>query len=105
MNNQLKVLGYQAGSGFIYQLNATAKLLFFLLISISSMVTYDTRYLTFVALFSMLLFYFSKIPFSSVKRVAQFAALFAFLNLLFVFIFDPGYGVRLYDSKRLFGGL
>ena len=41
MNNQLKVLGYQAGSGFIYQLNATAKLLFFLLISISSMVTYE----------------------------------------------------------------
>ena len=104
MNNQLSVLGYQAGNSFIYQLNATAKLLFFLLISISSMVTYDTRYLAFVALFSVILFYFSKIPFSSVKRVAQFAAIFAILNLLFVFIFDPGYGARLYDSKTILWG-
>lgn len=104
MNNQLSVLGYQAGNSFIYQLNATAKLLFFLLISISSMVTYDTRYLAFVALFSVVLFYFSKIPFSSVKRVAQFAAIFAILNLLFVFIFDPGYGARLYDSKIILWG-
>lgn len=29
MNNQLKVLGYQAGSGFIYQLNADCQALVF----------------------------------------------------------------------------
>lgn len=104
MNNQLKVLGFKAGTGVIYEINATAKLLFFLLISISSMITYDTRYLAFVAIFSLILFRFSKIPFASVKRVAQFAALFALLNLLFVFIFDAGYGVRLYGSQTMLIG-
>ena len=104
MNNQLKILGFTAGDGFVYRLNATSKLLFFILVSISCMVTYDTRYLAFVAIFSTLLFRFSKIPFASVKRVAQFAALFAVLNIIFVFIFDPNYGARLYGSQTMIFG-
>ncbi|MDM5144594.1 hypothetical protein ICE98_01690 [Lactococcus lactis] len=103
MNNQLSVLGYQAGNSFIYQLNATAKLLFFLLISISSMVTYDTRYLALWLSFLCSSFTFRRFFFVS-QTIAQFAALFAFLNLLFVFVFDLGYGVRLYDSKTILWG-
>lgn len=106
MNNQLNVLGYQAGNGFIYQINATAKLAFFVLISISCMITYDTRYLAFVGISSMLLFYLSHIPFKMVKRVVQFAVIFAVLNIIFVFLFDHNYGVRLYGSHTsLFWGV
>lgn len=104
MNNQLKVLGYKPGDRFVYRINATAKLLFFILISVSAMITYDTRYLIFVAGSSLILFWFSGIPLSSVKRVAQFAAAFAALNILFVFLFDPNYGVRLYGTRTIIWG-
>ncbi|MFC4653353.1 energy-coupling factor transporter transmembrane component T family protein [Lactococcus nasutitermitis] len=104
MNNQL--LGYTPGNSFVYKLNATAKLLFFVLISVSAMTTYDTRFLAFVAVSSLVIFRLSGIPFRSVKRVAQFAALFAVLNIIFVFLFDPNYGARLYGSHtEIFGWL
>ena len=45
MHNESQVLGYQPGDSFIYQLNATTKLVFMLLVSVACMVTYDTRFL------------------------------------------------------------
>lgn len=49
--NKQSILGYQPQDSFIHRLNATAKLFFFLLVSIACMTTFDTRFLLFVALF------------------------------------------------------
>ena len=48
MHDESQILGYQPGSGFIYQLNATTKLVFMLLVSAACMITYDTRFLRLV---------------------------------------------------------
>ena len=45
MYNENQILGYQPGTSFIYQLNATTKLVFMLLVSAACMITYDTRFL------------------------------------------------------------
>ncbi len=39
--NKQSILGYQPQDSFIHRLNATAKLFFFLLVSIACMTTFD----------------------------------------------------------------
>lgn len=54
--NQYNTIGFHPGNSRIHQLNATVKLLFLLVVSISAMVTYDTRYLILISVSSILLF-------------------------------------------------
>lgn len=54
--NQYNTIGFHPGNSRIHQLNATVKLLFLLVVSISAMVTYDTRYLILISASSILLF-------------------------------------------------
>ncbi|NYN59148.1 energy-coupling factor transporter transmembrane protein EcfT, partial [Salmonella enterica subsp. enterica serovar Typhimurium] len=77
-----------------HHLNATAKLVFFLLVSVSAMITYDTRYLIVVAIISILLFKVSHLKWYQVSFVVKFIFFFTVLNLFAVYLFDPEYGVR-----------
>ncbi|NQG98351.1 energy-coupling factor transporter transmembrane protein EcfT [Streptococcus suis] len=95
------LIGYQPGQGFIYQLSAVTKMLFFLLISIIAMVTYDTRLILVVAVFSLSLFRLSKIRLKDVSFVLVFTTIFALLNALMVYLFAPQYGVSLYGAKTV----
>lgn len=101
-----KIIGYHEGTGFMYQLSAASKLLFFLLVSISAMATYDTRLIVGIALFSLLLFRVSHIRIKEVAFVLIFTLIFASLNALMVYLFSPKYGVQLYGAETvLIGGL
>ncbi|MBL6537580.1 energy-coupling factor transporter transmembrane protein EcfT [Streptococcus suis] len=95
------LIGYQPGQGFIYQLSAVTKMLFFLLISIIAMVTYDTRLILVIAVFSLSLFRLSKIRLKDVSFVLVFTTIFALLNALMVYLFAPQYGVSLYGAKTV----
>lgn len=95
------LIGYQSGEGFIYELSAVTKLLFFLLISVTAMVTYDTRLIFFIAVFSMFLFRLSGIRLKSVSMVLIFTILFAVLNAIMVYLFAPRYGVDLYGAETI----
>lgn len=59
--NQYNTIGFHPGNSRIHQLNATVKLLFLLVVSISAMVTYDTRYLILISASSILLFKYAHI--------------------------------------------
>lgn len=59
--NQYNTIGFHPGNSRIHQLNATVKLLFLLVVSISAMVTYDTRYLILISVSSILLFKYAHI--------------------------------------------
>jgi energy-coupling factor transport system permease protein len=54
--NRQSLIGYRNGQGFIYNLSAVSKLLFFLAFSVVAMVTYDTRLILCIAVFSLSLF-------------------------------------------------
>lgn len=95
------LLGYRPGGTVLYQLSGASKLLFFILVSISAMVTYDTRILLLIAALSLLVFQLSGIRFREVRFVLRFIGVFALLNLVTVYLFSPEYGVALYGTRHV----
>lgn len=96
-----KILGYQSGNSFIHKLNATTKLIFLLLVSIACMVTYDTRFLIAICIFSIACLISAGIKWYQISFIVKFIIVFAIINLLAVYIFQPSYGQNLYGSKNI----
>lgn len=96
-----KVLGYQAGTSFLHGLSGSSKLFFFILVSISAMVTYDTRLIAGIGLLSVFLFQLSGIRWRSVSFVLKFIGIFLVINLVTIYLFSPEYGVGIYDSRTV----
>ncbi|CYU11570.1 energy-coupling factor transporter transmembrane protein EcfT [Streptococcus suis] len=104
--SQQKLIGYHPGTGFIHSLSAVSKLLFFLIVSILAMITYDTRLILFIAVFSLALFKMSGIRYKEISLVLILTIIFAAMNALMVHLFAPRYGVELYGSDTpLLSGL
>ncbi|MFC6279249.1 energy-coupling factor transporter transmembrane component T family protein [Streptococcus moroccensis] len=101
MASNSKVLGYQPGQSFIHQLSGVSKLIFFILVSVSVMSTYDTRLILAVSLGSLLLFQFSGIKWRQVRFVLIFIGIFLVLNLVTIYLFSPEYGVGIYGSRTV----
>ncbi|USS90228.1 energy-coupling factor transporter transmembrane component T family protein [Fructilactobacillus carniphilus] len=99
--NEANTLGYHPGTTFIYRINAAAKLLFFLIVSVACMTTFDTRFLVLVAILSLLIFKWSHLKWRQVAFVVKFIAFFSILNVILVFVFSPQYGVHLYGAKTV----
>ncbi|HFR3192012.1 energy-coupling factor transporter transmembrane component T family protein [Streptococcus suis] len=96
--SQQKLIGYHPGTGFIHSLSAVSKLLFFLIVSILAMITYDTRLILFNAVFSLALFKMSGIRYKEISLVLILTIIFAAMNALMVHLFAPRYGVELYGA-------
>ena len=99
MNNRL--IGYHEGDSFLHRLSGASKLLFFVLVSTAAMLSYDTRLLLVIGIFSLILFRISGIRLRDISFVLVFALIFAGLNVLMVYIFAPQYGVDIYGSKTV----
>lgn len=99
--NDSKILGYQPGSSFVHALNATTKMIFLILVSIACMVTYDTRFLIGICILSLLLLKIAGIKWKQVSFIVKFIIVFAIINILAVFIFQPTYGENLYHSRTV----
>lgn len=98
-NNQ--TLGYHPGETILHHLNATAKLIFLLLVSIACMTTYDTRFLIVISILSLAMFKVANVKWYQVSFVIKFIVFFSILNLLAVYIFQPEYGVQLYGTRHV----
>ncbi|HIH7982638.1 TPA: energy-coupling factor transporter transmembrane component T family protein [Streptococcus suis] len=96
--SQQKLIGYHPGTGFIHSLSAVSKLLFFLIVSILAIITYDTRLILFIAVFSLALFKMSGIRYKEISLVLILTIIFAAMNALMVHLFAPRYGVELYGA-------
>ncbi|GAA3631215.1 energy-coupling factor transporter transmembrane component T [Lactobacillus hamsteri] len=96
-----KILGYQPGNTFVHKLNATTKLIFLLLVSVACMVTYDTRFLAIVCIFSLICLKIAGIKWRQISFIVKFIIVFAIINIIAVFIFQPTYGQDLYGSKNI----
>ncbi|HEM3195497.1 energy-coupling factor transporter transmembrane component T family protein [Streptococcus suis] len=104
--SQQKLIGYHPGTGLIHSLSAVSKLLFFLIVSILAMITYDTRLILFIAVFSLALFKISGIRYKEISLVLILTIIFAAMNALMVHLFAPRYGVELYGADTpLLSGL
>lgn len=95
------ILNYIKRPSPVHALTGTAKLIFFLAWSISSMVTFDTRILFGMLGISIVVFKISQIRVRDISVVLTLAAFILFLNNLFVYLFSPEYGVEIYQSRTL----
>lgn len=95
------ILGYIDNDTVIHRLSGTTKLISFILLSIIVMTSYDTRFLIFMTVLSLILFKIAKIPWENVSFVVKFVIFFSVLNIIAIYIFEPEYGVRLYNSRTV----
>lgn len=96
-----KFIGYRHGQGFLYQLSGSSKMIFFILVSIAAMATYDTRFILALGLCSVILFRWAKIKWADISFAMTVVFLIALFNLLMVYLFSPSYGEEIYGAKTL----
>lgn len=94
-----RVLSYEEKDTWIHRLSGVTKLIFFLLWSITSMISYDTRVLAVMLAGSMIIFAMSKTQWKQVGSVFKFIMLFLVINLLAIFIFSPNQGTKIYGTN------
>lgn len=99
--NQFQLLGYIPNQTLIHRLSGASKLIVLILLSIATMTTYDTRFLLFMSIFSIVLFKWSKIRWSDISFVLKFIMVFSLLNILAVYLFSPEYGVEIYGTRHV----
>ena len=95
-----RLLTYDPKDTWIHRLSGLTKLVFFLVWSIVSMITYDTRVLLFMLVSSLIIFRVSKIEWKQISTVFKFILFFLCLNLIAVFLFSPYEGVKIYGTQQ-----
>lgn len=102
-----RVLSYEEKDTWIHRLSGVTKLVFFLVWSVVSMISYDTRVLLVMLVLSFVVFALSKTEWRQVGTVFKLILLFLALNLIAIFIFSPEQGAKIYGSEtpiaHLFG--
>ena len=95
-----RLLTYDPKDTWIHRLSGLTKLVFFLVWSVVSMITYDTRVLLFMLISSLIIFRVSKIEWKQISTVFNFILFFLCLNLIAVFLFSPYEGVKIYGTQQ-----
>lgn len=99
MNNAL--FGYSDRDTPIHKINAVAKLVYFLATLIVIMLTYDTRLLLLLTVVSFIALRVSRIQWHEISFFIKLIAFFSLLNLIFIYLFEPEFGVELYNSRTV----
>ncbi len=97
---KIKLFDYVEKDNYIYNLSGLTKLICFLFLTFSAMLSYDTRCVIFLMLFSIFLFRASEIPFSKVKLMIIYVGVFLLINMVFTFLFSPLHGVEIYGTRH-----
>jgi energy-coupling factor transport system permease protein len=96
-----RVLSYTEKDTWIHRLCGVTKLVFFLLWSVTSMLTYDTRVLAVMLVLSLVLFRISRTEWKQVSTVFKFILLFLGINLIAIFVFSPYQGTKIYGTQTV----
>lgn len=94
-----RLLTYAEKDTWIHRLSGVTKMLFFILWSVAGMLTYDTRILIVMLIFSLVIFKISKTEWKQVGTVFKFILLFLCLNIVIVYLFSPFEGCSIYGSR------
>jgi energy-coupling factor transport system permease protein len=96
----IKMLSYTPNDTWIHRLSGASKLVFFILWTIAVMITYDTRCLALMFIFSIVVFLISRVKFSEVSFVLYFILFFFVMNQIAIFLFSPLEGVAIYGTRH-----
>ncbi|MUT64571.1 energy-coupling factor transporter transmembrane protein EcfT [Paenibacillus sp. NEAU-GSW1] len=95
-----KMLTYSPIDSPIHRLAGATKLIFFVLWSVTSMITYDTRVLLAMFAFGIMMFVLSKVRFQDYSFVLYLILFFFLLNHAAIFLFSPLEGVKVYGTMH-----
>lgn len=95
------MLAYIDRKSFIHELSGATKLIIFIMWSSIAMLTYDTRILLFLFIFSIVIFKISKIKIREILFVLLFILAFLLLNNIAIYIFSPQEGVKIYGTSHV----
>jgi energy-coupling factor transport system permease protein len=95
------LFNYNEADSYIHKLSGVSKLIGFLAMTFTVMFTYDPRIIAFVLILAIITFRVSGIKLRDLKIVIYYISFFMTLNFVMTFIFDPGYGVRLYGTEHV----
>ncbi len=98
---KVAILSYIKRDSLVHELTGTTKLVFFIVWSVASMITYDTRVLIGMLFLSAVIFYTSRVRVRDISVVLGLAGIFLLMNNLFVYLFSPEYGVEIYQSRTV----
>ena len=93
------IVGYKEEDSVVHHLTGATKLICLILASVTIMITYDTRVLIALLVFSGFVFKLSKIKLSDIAFVLYFILFFLLLNNLAIFILSPYEGVKIYGTR------
>lgn len=93
------MLEYQDLKSPIHKLTGATKLIALVFWALASMVTYDTRILCAMFIFSIIMFKVSKVKFKDISFVLYFILVFLLINNIAIFFFSPYEGVEIYNSR------
>lgn len=95
------VLNYLPRKSVVHELTGTTKLVFLLLFTFSSMLTYDTRVLVGLMVVSLAAFRLSHIRLREISFMLVFMLIFLLLNNTFIYLFSPEQGVEIYGTRHV----
>lgn len=101
MADNVAGLGYIARNSPIHRLTGASKLLMVVLVSVAAMITYDTRFLVAVILLSCTLFAMSRVKLRELRTIVLLIGAFMLMNNLFIFLFAPEEGVKIYGTRQV----
>ena len=96
-----RILAYEKKDTRIHELSGVTKLIFFILWSVTSMITYDTRVLAVMLVVSLLILRASKTEWRQVGAVFKIIILFLVINVIAIFIFSPYQGCEIYGNRTV----
>lgn len=95
-----KLFSYSQLDTFIHRLSGLTKLICFLLLTTTVMLTFDIRIILGVMVLSIVLFKVAKIEFRRVRMMFVFVFVFLVTNFILTFLFSPKYGVEIYGTEH-----
>lgn len=96
-----RVLSYEEKDTWIHRLCGVTKLIFFLLWSLTSMMSYDTRVLIVMLVFSFVILRASKTEWRQIGTVFKLILLFLAINLFAIFLLSPDQGTVIYGTRTV----
>ena len=100
----VEMLSYIERKSPIHKLTGAAKLFCFIIWTFAAMLTYDTRILMFLFVFSLIIFKLSKVKIKEVSFVLIFILVFMLFNNIAIYLFSPQQGVEIYRTKHILLG-
>ncbi|MBR1911981.1 MAG: energy-coupling factor transporter transmembrane protein EcfT [Treponema sp.] len=94
-----KIITYREKDCLIHRLCGLTKLVFFIVWTLTTMLTYDTRVLAVMIATSFIIFKLSKTDWAQIRSIFGLIVIFLSINILAIFLFSPYEGCKIYGSR------